>query len=668
MTLGVLQLSFRSVYWGDLGNSTTQNAILNTLQLVAKFHEICIIASLSAIVLHRIQFDLNGEGIPFGLLASGYSVSSITYLWSWQFWAGILNNDLRYIYCSRSSLFILLLLVSLLAAVAGPSSAVAIVPRLDWWESRSPVSDSRATYLPNSSTLWPSKLTADVFQGLDCVSSNASQSTYCPSAGWATIAAWDNYSNWRRPFNITMPIAYTNMVRYLAASSDQINERLFRRITRNPDRAVIIRHGYSVASSVGELIARNLGCLYEWSDNQGSLEPMSRPIYTVSRQNREELFKPFVSVQCRDHARDRWKDMQFPHNNLVIPPMDRYTTEKWKVPESLWRPLINSHDSIKASWVDFSAYPGKPSVGLVVFAKDGMANGTAFNAPVLVPCTVDARWVPVNTWIDPKIDNFVHEDQANLLDATYGGDPRPYPHAVSGTRRVSFDQSYIDALAVNVDDGNQSTIEAIIERHFARLVYTIQLDTIASLLSVYIADALARAQSAISGRNIYHAYSETPGDKGGICGSPHQNENLPRNFDFTAPKGTILTYSTLRYGYGWGLKGTPIKLAIVILLLTVAINLVHMISLVHGGWTSCILKTAGEAIALAMNSNQTDILQNTCAGIGKFSTWKRVVKVRETSESHIELVFDDRSDQEDSSVPLMPGKQYGDLRKSRQAS
>ena len=80
MTLGILQLSFRTVFWADLGDTVSQNAALNALQFVAKFHEICIVISLSEIVLHRIQFELNGEGIPFGLLASGYSVSSITFL------------------------------------------------------------------------------------------------------------------------------------------------------------------------------------------------------------------------------------------------------------------------------------------------------------------------------------------------------------------------------------------------------------------------------------------------------------------------------------------------------------------------------------------------------------------------------------------------------------
>ena len=284
MTLGILQLSFRTVFGRDVDETAAQSATLSVLQFVAKSHEICIVISLSEIILHRIRFELNGEGIPFGLLASGYSVSSITFLWTWQFWARIFNSDLRQTYSSRLSLFILIMLATLLAAVAGPSSAIAVVPRLDWWDTRSSVTDRTTTYFTKSSELWPEKLTADVFRSVDCISSKGARTDYCPSAGWSTIAEWDNNDNFGRPFNIAMPIANTNMIRYLAASSDG---RFWTQLPppphRNPDRGVIIRTGYSIASSVSELLARHIGCLYEWYDNNDPIENINRAIFTISR-------------------------------------------------------------------------------------------------------------------------------------------------------------------------------------------------------------------------------------------------------------------------------------------------------------------------------------------------------------------------------------------------
>ena len=124
-------------------------------------------------------------------------------------------------------------------------------------------------------------------------------------------------------------------------------------------------------------------------------------------------------------------------------------------------------------------------------------------------------------------------------------------------------------------------------------------------------------------------------------------------------KWTILNYNTIRYGYGWGFKSYPIKIASTVLLLNVAICLAHMLSLLHGGWTSSVLKTISEAIAVAMNSRETQKLQNTCAGIGKLSTWKKTVKTREIKNSHIELIFEDGSDEEKIGTALVPGKKYG---------
>ena len=222
-------------------------------------------------------------------------------------------------------------------------------------------------YIPTSSELWPSELTADAFWRDDCFSPLSSKKEYCPSAGWQSIAAWGRTSDFRLPLNVTMPIIDTNMVRYLATSS---NEMLRSRID-NPSKIWTDRFGCFSASSVSLLIARCLGCLYERADNYRVVDQqqMSRPIFTVSSPNVGQILKPYVSVQCRDHAHNEWENMQCSHDNLIIPPMDKHITDHWIVPESAWRDLANTSDGIKASWVDFSSHVAKPSVGLVRFER-----------------------------------------------------------------------------------------------------------------------------------------------------------------------------------------------------------------------------------------------------------------------------------------------------------
>lgn len=52
MAVLVIYLNFSKTYWESVRGGTPQNARLNALQFAAKMHEILIVASLSAIVLH----------------------------------------------------------------------------------------------------------------------------------------------------------------------------------------------------------------------------------------------------------------------------------------------------------------------------------------------------------------------------------------------------------------------------------------------------------------------------------------------------------------------------------------------------------------------------------------------------------------------------------------
>ena len=101
-------------------------------QLLAKIHEIAIQASLAAVVFSYIRHELTmGKGIPFGARQSGLQISQISYLWSMEFWGTI-----RSVHVSLRLKFTLLLLVFtciVLASLSGPSSAVHLIPRLDYW-------------------------------------------------------------------------------------------------------------------------------------------------------------------------------------------------------------------------------------------------------------------------------------------------------------------------------------------------------------------------------------------------------------------------------------------------------------------------------------------------------------------------------------------------------
>ena len=101
-------------------------------QIGAKVLEILIQASLAAITLAFLRHELvHGKGIPFGALFFGLQVSQLSYLWSMELWGSMGSKWLSF--QKKVLLWSLTLLVIALAAAAGPSSAILLIPRRDYW-------------------------------------------------------------------------------------------------------------------------------------------------------------------------------------------------------------------------------------------------------------------------------------------------------------------------------------------------------------------------------------------------------------------------------------------------------------------------------------------------------------------------------------------------------
>lgn len=119
-------------------------------QLGAKAHEIMMQASLAAIILSYVRHEIAlGDGLPFGALFSGLQINQVSYLWSMEFW-GSLNADA--IPMRRKLAMIAIITVSFaLATVVGPSSAVLLIPRLDFW----PAGSTHIWVDATSDEIWP---------------------------------------------------------------------------------------------------------------------------------------------------------------------------------------------------------------------------------------------------------------------------------------------------------------------------------------------------------------------------------------------------------------------------------------------------------------------------------------------------------------------------------
>lgn len=76
-----------------------------------------------------------GDGLPFGASFSGLQINQVSYLWSMDFWGSLNSDDIP---IRRKLAMIAMITVSfILATAVGPSSAILLFPRLDFWPAGS---------------------------------------------------------------------------------------------------------------------------------------------------------------------------------------------------------------------------------------------------------------------------------------------------------------------------------------------------------------------------------------------------------------------------------------------------------------------------------------------------------------------------------------------------
>lgn len=146
VALWEITLNFYTYYVG----SVIYNLVY--YQFAAKAHEIMIQASLAAIVFSYVRHEMVlGKGLPFGALFSGLQINQISYLWSMEFWGSVASKHLRI--WRKMAMVSLISTCFILAAAAGPSSAILLIPRLDYWQGGSTHIFINAT----PSEIWPDR-------------------------------------------------------------------------------------------------------------------------------------------------------------------------------------------------------------------------------------------------------------------------------------------------------------------------------------------------------------------------------------------------------------------------------------------------------------------------------------------------------------------------------
>ncbi|KAI9766024.1 MAG: hypothetical protein M1839_005273 [Geoglossum umbratile] len=622
VSVGVMMLSFTGYYYADAGTQH-QNIQLGALQFAAKVHETLIVASLSTVVLHQIQTSLLGDaGVPFSLLTTGHQLERV---FRRELWTGLFGSGGR----RRPLLAALVMVAVVLATTSGPASAIAMIPKLNWWEVSNArfLGNHRHFLATNPEKMWPDNLTEGYMPKLDCLTSEGHTDATCPSGGYPTFSA--RYDLLPEPIilnvtNITFVNEGTGHTARSVACEPigDLEEEAYR------------------ASSFSQLA---VDILWEcWGLVRGEWDASPRaPSARVSivLPKGMSLKKPQVEVQCKQYNYTDGATLELPHSRLVTPPLDKHQQDAWKFdPAKLWN--ISAERTKGFSWVDVSSYAPGPSIGVAYFLPQAKATDRVGDQ--VIACTVDARWVPIEMWLEPTNDISPHQSASFVNLTIKQASPTPLPQVIS----IPLGWAY--SLNNPIFGATFTTMEGLIRPSEG------SVKLYAYMLSLIIADGLARVNSDTRPFN-----QDDPRGFAGpasLFGAGWDSTSTIKQ-QVASGNWTEIRILNKRYGFGYSLGGPLIKVAIVILFLHAAIAIAHTITVLITGWTSGRWTKVEELITLAINSPPTENMNGTCAGVSGAETWKKVVSIRErivweedggaVGEGHLDMVIKDEGEVRD---------------------
>lgn len=647
ITSYVLVLNFRNTYWSDTG-APYVNTKLEALQFAAKLYELLICASLTSTALYLLRRVLwSDEGVSLGSLIASYGFGDVSILLSPAFWAG-LGVIMQPRQQSRHFAFVIFLVLAIfMAAVAGPSAAILLIPQLNWWPVSYYAFYPFIVFLDTSTTtsLWPPTLNKSHLPNVNCLAPTAVQNPLCPAGGYYDIFEQTRELYTYNQWNISMP------------SGDEFEPQFL--------RSIIVEYSSAITTSTpSQELAGSLWSSNLWSSGLTSV--WQNPRFTLTDLNGHGLHKPVVQVQCQVYNMTPSLSIQFPHTGFLTPPFPHldtnafyesgpfpniYQGQSWTVSVSSIGNTIDLKDhlrngSLYFTWVDLSQYDLRPSIAAAIFIPS--CNSSVPDQ--IAACSVDARWLPTDMWITPTQSQSVldsYPDPLGLISSLAGNKELE-------RRPLDIGIDWAQSLNLNLSESSTS-MESLLQPDSTSIcitnTYTVSANYLEQNLAFALADGLARVGC---GLNLTSVAAYGPDDV--ICtGDGGYTDNATQCIAAVSNL-TGLDIASSRYGYGYSINTVTKRFAAAVLLGQAAIALTTVAALALSKRISSSWSSVGELVALAINSKPTSRLRNTGAGISRLDTWKEKVMVR-VADEQLQIIFDGDSGLNGYSKPDL-GKEY----------
>lgn len=686
-------------------------------QFGAKVHEMTAQASLAAIVFSYIRYEMSlGQGLPFGALFSGLQISQASYLWSMEFWGSICSKHLPV--RRRTGLVLIVTVAIVLAVTVGPSSAILLIPRLEYW----PAGATHIWLNVTSQDLWPDRSvtfchynvefaradfcrTNAALISADCAVSNPLMiENDCPSSGWQAIETYLSLANNLAPLDFQLDYEIT-----ASPASIQVTGTSSLRQIRINNENPVYGPGYDPVTAVATTqqaavadaltttgILWNVALLNVTTKGHGSVLDQLDAVHSITTGYQQ----PYTLASCEHDTIFGHKDL----NPVAFPPPPGSAPQMLSVSDFNDSILFNPSDDSGSPSHAF-IFPGitRPQIldtpGFLgdyrlkwVELPANPFNGTAIGAVVLLPrdsenttqevlmCNLGAGWgtSKMNT------STFSGESQTVLSEVSLdtntirsgGGSIAPYTEEIVETdsgyfllpsfpqRPITVTEDWAQYLNPSLSDSNTTVFHSLMSSQL--LVPDIAISA-RIILAGLLANGLARIGSTSQLQGTLKTIG--PDGSGGLDGD-HWFSGKGDAFivDPVESKDWVKlkVYSNFE-GYAYNTTGATPKVAICFLLAYCVVALAHIFYAGISGISSTCWDSIGEVTALAVNSTPSALLRNTCAGITELNIFKtpvRVLAFRDSENSdgeHLELVFGDLDEKSIQHQVIKENRVYGTM-------
>jgi hypothetical protein len=617
---------------------------LYALQFAAKIHELLMIASLGSILVTIIRRELSvKEGLPFGALFSPQQIQSIDILWSPEFW-GIVRRSYKSKKIRWWLIVLYIAVFSILGLSVGPSSAVLMRPRLQYWNAGGTpfwIGGKEANLFPSTIQDQP----ALSWCSMDGVHAS------CPSAGWEIINQ-DLLSFWPQATSEFMLPEQTRL--------DSKNSIRDLRITTRTNGNTIFRNAYTTATVPMTFIADSVTELSRLWYLAASGASNFHLIYRKDVALLANALQPMVTTRCTRYDDLNTTNRGFPIlKNIYLQggdsPDDALSGINGTVPDStpglateindfVSQAIVNSKPAL--FWVDNSTLLDQMGATLAVAAFIPAAGSLP---DLRYYCSLDSRFLNETVYTNRTMVKVAQSNAYTGLGTVGTNYPKIYPAATWAR--------YLNPV---MQDSNSTA--------FSVMATTSGLWSTTNLPSSFLKNtepALEQILSALLANGIsrsnynYTWMGNQPDEKSGNIlshsGRIGHGGNIFNISDTEQANSTKFDVVALVNGYAYATEGKAQKAALAVLMVYSLIIIFYMsILLCMKLPTTSSWGRPSEIAALAINSERALELRNTGAGIATVSVFENKISIT-AKEGDLQMVFGDTP----KGSAIQPDREYG---------